>query len=66
MASPMHTFTAGDRVRAPNREQFPDGTVLKVMTVDYLLVSWGDAELLETAHHAALVKVGEEMPANFA
>jgi hypothetical protein len=55
----MHSFAEGDRVRAARRADFPAGTVLRVMDLGYLLVRW-DSNVLETAHHAELVKVTEK------
>jgi hypothetical protein len=52
-----HSFAEGDRVRAPRRAEFPDGTVLRVMDLGYLLIRW-DSNLLETAHHTELAKIG--------
>jgi hypothetical protein len=51
-----HSFAEGDRVRAPRRAEFPDGTVLRVMELGYLLIRW-DSNVLETAHHTELAKV---------
>jgi hypothetical protein len=51
-----HGFAEGDRVRAPRRAQFPEGTVVKLMDRGYLLVRW-DGDVLETAHHSELEKV---------
>ena len=48
-----HNFAEGDRVRAPRRPQFPDGTVLKLMDQGYLLIRW-DGDRLETAHYSEL------------
>jgi hypothetical protein len=53
MSSAMHSFAEGDRVRARRRRDFPDGTVLKLMALDYLLIRW-DSDVLETAHHSEL------------
>ena len=54
----MHSFAEGDRVRAPRRPRFPDGTVLRLMDLGYLLVRW-DSDVLETAHYAELVKIDD-------
>lgn len=59
MPTSMHSFAEGDRVRAPRRPDFPDGTVLRVMDLGYLLVRW-DSDVLETAHHSELVNVTNE------
>lgn len=56
LATPMHHFAEGDRVRAPRRAEFPDGTVLRLMDLEYLLVRW-DSNVLETAHSADLAKI---------
>jgi len=53
-----HNFAEGDRVRAQRRPEFPDGTVLKLMELGYLLVRW-DSDVLETAHYTELTKVSE-------
>lgn len=42
-------------MRARKRPQFPDGTVLRVMNLGYLLIRW-DSDVLETAHHLELAK----------
>lgn len=55
MANVPHDFAEGDRVLARNRPQFPDGTVLRVMDLGYLLVRW-DSNLLETAHYTELAR----------
>jgi hypothetical protein len=57
MAYTSHSFAEGDRVRAHKRPQFPDGTVLRVMDLGYLLIRW-DSDVLETAHHSELAKAG--------
>jgi hypothetical protein len=46
-----HTFKIGDRVRAPRRPGFPEGTVMELLAGGFLLVRWG-GQLLETAHHS--------------
>ena len=56
MTKPVHGFAEGDRVRAPRRPQFPQGTVVKVMDQGFLLVRW-DGDVLETAHYSELEKV---------
>jgi hypothetical protein len=58
MTNPVHGFAEGDRVRAPRRPQFPQGTVVKSMAGGYLLVRW-DGDVLETAHHSELEKVAD-------
>jgi hypothetical protein len=55
MNNPEHGFAEGDRVRAPRRSQFPEGTVVKRMDNGFLLVRW-DGDVLETAHHSELEK----------
>jgi hypothetical protein len=57
MTNPVHGFAEGDRVRAPRRPQFPQGTVIRLMNGGYLLVRW-DGDVLETAHHTELEKAG--------
>ncbi|MBL8266636.1 hypothetical protein [Steroidobacter sp.] len=52
-----HNFAEGDRVRAKNRAEFPDGTVLRLMDLGYLLIRW-DSDTLETAHHSELTQLG--------
>jgi hypothetical protein len=59
MVTPTHVFTEGDRVRALRRTHFPDGTVVKLMELGYVLVRW-DGNVLETAHHSELLKVDIE------
>jgi hypothetical protein len=56
MADVPHDFAAGDRVAARNRPGFPDGTVLRVMDLGFLLVRW-DSNMLETAHYTELMRV---------
>lgn len=53
-----HNFAEGDRVRARKRPTFPDGTVMRVMDLGYLLIRW-DSDVLETAHHSDLAKAGD-------
>ncbi len=53
-----HNFAEGDRVRARSRPEFPDGTVLRVMDLGYLLIRW-DSDVLETAHHSELAKLSD-------
>jgi hypothetical protein len=53
-----HSFAESDRVRARNRPEFPDGTVLRVMDLGYLLIRW-DSDVLETAHHTELAKLSD-------
>jgi hypothetical protein len=55
---PSHNFVEGDRVRARRRSQFPDGTVLRLMDLGFLLIRW-DSNVLETAHYSELAKLGE-------
>ena len=43
-------------MRAQRRPEFPDGTVLRLMDLGYLLVRW-DSDVLETAHHSELTKL---------
>lgn len=57
-----HSFAEGDRVRARRRPQFPDGTVLRVMELGYLLIRW-DSDVLETAHHSELAILGDGLGA---
>ena len=56
-----HNFAEGDRVRAHRRAQFPDGTVLKLMDLGFLLIRW-DSDVLETAHHSELEKLDGSTP----
>lgn len=58
MKKPEHDFAAGDRVRAPRRQQFPRGTVVKLMDHGFLLVRW-DGDVLETAHCSELEKTND-------
>jgi hypothetical protein len=58
MNKPVHGFAEGDRVRAPRRPHFPQGTVVRLMDNGYLLVRW-DGDVLETAHHSELEKAGD-------
>ena len=58
MPKSAHKFVEGDRVRAPRRPEFPDGTVLKLMDLGYLLIRW-DSDVLETAHHSELTRLHE-------
>lgn len=60
-ASPVHDFAEGDRVAAISRPGFPQGTVVKLMDLGYLLVQW-DGNVLETAHHRELMKAGLDAP----
>ena len=46
----------GDRVRAPSRSDFPEGTVVKLLDAGYVLVRW-DGDVLETAHARELTRV---------
>ena len=55
----MHSFAAGDRVRATRRPEFPDGTVLKLMDLGYLLIRW-DSDVLETAHFSEVQRADGE------
>jgi len=59
MSTSAHSFAEGDRVRAARRAEFPDGTVLKLMDLGYLLVRW-DSDVLETAHYSELQKADDE------
>lgn len=61
MTNPGHAFREGDRVRAPRRADFPEGTVLRLMDQGYVLVRW-DGDVLETAHHTELAAVGATEP----
>jgi hypothetical protein len=45
-------------VRAPRREQFPRGTVVKLLDKGFLLVRW-DGDVLETAHYSELEKADD-------
>ena len=58
MKKAVHDFAEGDRVRAPRRPQFPQGTVVKLMDEGFLLVRW-DGDVLETAHYTELEKVSD-------
>ena len=58
MPKTAHLFAEGDRVRAARRPEFPDGTVLRLMDLGYLLIRW-DSDVLETAHHSELTKIGD-------
>lgn len=60
-ASPVHAFAEGDRVAAISRPGFPQGTVVKLMDLGYLLVQW-DGNVLETAHHRELRKTDAGAP----
>lgn len=62
MPKSSHNFAAGDRVRATRRPEFPDGTVLRLMDLGYLLIRW-DSDVLETAHHSELINLGDERAA---
>jgi hypothetical protein len=53
--SHTHALLAGDRVRAISRPSFPQGTIMKLMDLGFVLVRW-DGEVLETAHHTELAK----------
>jgi hypothetical protein len=55
-------FAPGDRVRARHRKHFPQGTVVKLMDLGYVLVRW-DGDVLETAHHSELLKASDSNPA---
>ena len=55
MPKSAHHFAEGDRVRAARRPEFPDGTVLRLMDLGYLLIRW-DSDVLETAHYSELEK----------
>lgn len=54
-----HSFAEGDRVRATRRRDFPDGTVLRLMDLGFLLIRW-DSDVLETAHHSELTQLRHE------
>ena len=56
MTAQLHALLEGDRVSALRRAHFPNGTVMKVMELGYVLVRW-DGDVLETAHHSDLTKV---------
>lgn len=59
MPKSAHNFAEGDRVRAARRPEFPDGTVLRLMDLGYLLIRW-DSDVLETAHHSELTQLRDE------
>jgi hypothetical protein len=59
MKKPEHGFAEGDRVRAPRRQQFPRGAVVKLLEKGFVLVRW-DGDVLETAHYSELEKAGDE------
>lgn len=61
MPKSAHHFAEGDRVRAARRPEFPDGTVLRLMDLGYLLIRW-DSDVLETAHYSELTKLGDPRP----
>ena len=50
-------------MRAPRRAEFPDGTVLRLMDLGYLLIRW-DSNVLETAHYAELAKLDDKFGRN--
>lgn len=56
MSKEHHAFTEGDRVRAVNRDEFPPGTVVKLLDLGFILIRW-DGDVLETAHHRELAKL---------
>jgi hypothetical protein len=56
MSNEHHAFCEGDRVRAANRDDFPFGTVVKLLDLGVILIRW-DGNVLETAHHRELVKL---------
>jgi hypothetical protein len=56
MSKEHHAFSEGDRVRAANRDDFPLGTVVKLLDLGFILIRW-DGNVLETAHHRELVKL---------
>jgi hypothetical protein len=58
MNKPEHSFAEGDRVRAPRRQHFPQGAVIKLLDSGFLLVRW-DGDVLETAHHSELEKADD-------
>jgi hypothetical protein len=62
MPKSSHNFAEGDRVRATRRPEFPDGTVLRLMDLGYLLIRW-DSDVLETAHHSELINLRDERAA---
>jgi hypothetical protein len=59
MSTLSQAFRVGERVRALSRPGFPDGTVVKLLDADYVLVRW-DGDVLETAHYSQLSKVSPE------
>lgn len=50
------TLAEGDRVYAPHRVGFPDGTIMKLLDGGFVLVRW-DGDVLETAHSSELAKI---------
>jgi len=62
MDTSRHAFVEGDRVRALRRQDFPLGTVVKLMALGFVLVRW-DGDVLETAHHSELAKADGDDPA---
>ena len=56
-----HAFSEGDRVVARTRPGFPDGTVLRLMDLGFLLVSWGGV-FLETTWHADVAHALNPVP----
>ena len=56
MSNEHQAFSEGDRVRAVNRDDFPLGTVIKLLDLGFVLIRW-DGDVLETAHHRELVKL---------
>jgi hypothetical protein len=56
MSNEHHAFSEGDRVRAVNRDDFPLGTVVKLLDLGFILIRW-DGNVLETAHHRDLVRL---------
>jgi len=62
MPGPTHAFEEDDRVRAISRQDFPLGTVVRLLEGDYVLVHW-DGDVLETAHSSELAKVARVPPA---
>lgn len=51
----LHDFKIGDRVHAPQRTGFPEGTVVRILDDRFLLIHWvGD--LLETICYTDIVR----------
>lgn len=60
-ARSIHSFAEGDRVAAVSRPGFPEGTIVKLMDLGYVLVRW-DGDVLETAHYRELIKAESTQP----